>query len=93
MDKNLRFSKTDNLLVQKIDGAYLVMNPISDESVAVYISNVAIYIFNMCDGTKTVEQMCSFLTEKYNVEYDVCRNDVLDTLNTFVRELIIKEVE
>ena len=92
MKKTDIFAKNDNLLLEEMDGAYLLMSELDMTGKGVYISNTAVDIFNLCDGKNTFADIVEALMSDYEVDYDTCLCDVEGCLNNLLSEGIISKV-
>lgn len=49
------------------------------------VNATAAFIWNLCDGTRTVDQICSDVAEYYDADADLVRRDVEALLGEFLR--------
>jgi pantoate kinase len=89
MELTTIFKKNTGLILEEIDGAYLLMNESDDAGKGVYISNTAVDIFNLCDGKNTLNDIVKAIMNEYQVDYDTCLRDVENCLEVLASEGII----
>ena len=86
------FKRNDGLILEEVDGSYLLMSESDDEGKGVYISNTAVDIFNLCDGKHTKKDLVETIMDEYEVDYETCSKDVENCLQSLVSEGIITKV-
>lgn len=89
MKQTAVFKKNDGLILEEMDGSYLLMSESDTEGKGVYISNTAVDIFNLCDGKHTKKDLVEKIMEEYEVDYETCSNDVENCLQSLAFEGII----
>mgnify|MGYP001857183499 FL=1 len=89
MEQTAIFKKNDDLIIEEVDGSYLLMSESDTTGKGVYLSNTAVDIFNLCDGKNTVKDLVEAIMNGYEVDFDTCLQDVENCLNTLVLESII----
>lgn len=92
MKQTTIFKKNDNLILEEIDGAYLLMNTNDEIGKGVYISNTAVNIFNLCDGKNTFKDLVNTIMDEYEVDIETCTNDIENCLLAMSEEGIITEI-
>ena len=89
MEQTTIFKKQENLIVEEVDGAYLLMNQSDDGGKGIYISNTAVDIFNLCDGKNTFKDIVDAVMNQYEVDIDTCTKDIETCLELLATENII----
>lgn len=69
------------LIAQSVDGELLILN--RQQEKIHQLNPVASFIWENLDGCATKEQLLKAITEKYDVEQDVAKNDLESLLNEF----------
>lgn len=87
------FKRNEGLILEEVDGAYLLMNDSDTVGRGVYISNTAVDIFNLCDGKNTQKDLIETIMNEYEVDYETCSKDVENCLESLVSEGIITKIE
>ena len=94
MEQSAMYMQTKGLIVEEVDGAYLLMNSTGATDVSVYLSNTAVDIFNLCDGNNSVNDVVTAIMNAYDVDYETCLQDVLQCLEALASAgIIIKKDE
>lgn len=52
-----------------------------DEGPGVWLNNTGLAVWQLCDGSATVDRMCQILAEEYEADSEIIFRDVLATLN------------
>ena len=92
MKQTAIFKRNDGLILEEVDGSYLLMSESDAEGKGVYISNTAVDIFNLCDGKHTKNDLVETIMDEYEVDYETCSKDVENCLQSLVSEGIITKV-
>lgn len=92
MELTTIFKKNDGLILEEIDGAYLLMSESDEVGKGVYISNTAVDIFNLCDGKNTLKDIVEAIMNEYQVDFDTCLKDVENCLESLATEGIITKL-
>lgn len=77
-----------DVLVEKIDESYLIML-MDDDDTNVYLTDLSAEIFDMCDGTHSIEDIINQIMSDYDVTYEECSKDVKECINDLVDSNII----
>lgn len=76
--------KKKNVSVNQLDDTYL-LSLMDDDCRCVYVTEIAYFIFNLCDGNNDENAIIRFLTNKYDVTEEDCKNDVVNCLNDLLK--------
>lgn len=66
--------------VNQLDDTYLLSLK-DDNTRCVYITEIAYFIYNLCDGNNDENAIIHMLTQKYDVKEEECKIDVINCLN------------
>ena len=91
MEETIVFKKCDGLIMEEVEGAYLLMNEADDEGKGVYISNTAVDIFNLCNGKNTLKDIIAAIINDYEVDMDTCCMDIENCLESLIIAGIIEK--
>jgi len=83
------FKKKAGLIVEKKNDSYLLMRDSDGVREGVCLENTAVDLFELCDGENTVLDIINAIMEEYEVDYQMCLQDVKECLNIFLSEGII----
>lgn len=91
MKETTVFRKCEGLIMEEVEGAYLLMNEADDQGKGVYISNTAIDIFNLCNGKNTLNDIIASIMDDYEVDMETCCMDIENCLESLIIASIIEE--
>jgi len=57
----------------------LVFNPETGE--IKLLNDTATFVWNLCDGKHSVEDIATRIIEEYDIDYNVCKSDLTDLLH------------
>lgn len=83
-----RYPVKADVLIEKIEGSYLIMLK-DNGDFGVYLNELSVEIFDMCDGKHSVEDIINQIVNDYVVTYKECSKDVKDCLTDLLNSNII----
>jgi hypothetical protein len=86
------YKKRESIITQAIDDSCLAMDNLSQEGAVVYLSDIAKEIFNLCDGKHSAQDIVKHICEIYDVEEQICIEDVDKCLREMCAANIIQTV-
>ncbi len=70
------------------DGEFVIVTNFSNK--IIYLNSTAGDVFLMCDGKKTVEEICQSITCEYNVTMEILQNDIVKLIRDLQWNRLIK---
>jgi len=92
MENSAIFKKNEGIILEKVDGAYLLMLDSDDDGKGVYISNTAVEIFDLCDGNHSLKDLIESIISEYDVDFYTCAADVESCIESLILQGIISRV-
>ena len=83
MDLNKIPQKDDEFLLEDFDDEILLYHP--GKTVSFYLNSQAAIIWDLCDGESSIREIIDALIENYPDAKDQMENDVVSSLETFVK--------
>ena len=65
----------ENAVWTKLDEAVMIIATQESEEKVLKLNKTAAYLWERCDGTKTLEELIQLLCERYNVDEATARKD------------------
>jgi hypothetical protein len=91
MNLDAKFKKREGAIIEQVDDSYLIMTKEKPDR-GIYLSDTAVDIYNDCDGSSTVLNIVDHICEMYDVDRNVCIDDVKDCINELLGEELIFKV-
>ncbi|MCZ6651504.1 MAG: PqqD family protein [Planctomycetota bacterium] len=79
--------KMDHLIQHGMDDEVLVYDPVVDRTHRLNVS--AALIWELCDGTRSLEDIARVLTEQFEVEFDTALQDARTVLEQLKEEQLL----
>ena len=79
--------KMDHLIQHGMDDEVLVYDPVVDRTHRLNVS--ATLIWELCDGTRSLEDIARALTEQFEVEFDTALQDARTVLEQLKEEQLL----
>lgn len=75
--------RREDLIFRQIDDDFVVYDPVSDTTTLLNVSSAA--VLDLCDGSRTLDDMTQDVAKAFQVEPDAVRVDVQSSLDDFAR--------
>ena len=82
-----KLRKMDHLIQHGMDDEVLVYDPVVDRTHRLNVS--ATLIWELCDGTRSLEDIARVLTEQFEVEFDTALQDARTVLEQLKEEQLL----
>lgn len=71
--------KADQLLISKVDDEYLMMD--IDKGTYISLNSTASIIWERIEDSTLISELITYLTQRFNIEFDECSQETLSFLN------------
>ncbi len=85
-----RLRKMDHLIQHDMDEEVLVYDPVVDRTHR--LNSSATLIWELCDGTRSLEDIARALTEQFEVEFEIALQDARTVLEQLREEQLLTGV-
>ena len=83
--------KNKSILENEIDGEKIMLNIDNGEYYG--LDKIASRIWELADNKISIENMIRQLLEEYEIDYETCKNDVLEFLDELIKKKLIVIIE
>jgi len=80
-------AKSEATAFRTIDNEAVILN--LDNSIYYSLNEVGAKVWDLCDGSKTVRDIATAISEEFEVEKEVAEGDVLELLDDLLREGLV----
>ena len=70
-----------------------IKNGLADMTNICSLSNLSFYIWGLIDYSKTVNDIIISVVANYDIDYETAKRDILDFLNTLIKENVIRAIQ
>ncbi|MGQ9611166.1 MAG: PqqD family protein [bacterium] len=81
------FLRNENYIWRIIDGETIIMSPYGDKLYA--LNDMGTFIWELLDGSKTIEDIVSNILKDYDIEKNIVYNDVIRFIEKLLENNIL----
>lgn len=81
------FLRNENYIWRIIDGETIIMSPYGDKLYA--LNDVGTFIWELLDGSKTIDDIVSNILKDYDIEKNIVYNDVIRFIEKLLENNIL----
>ena len=83
---------SDGVILEIVEDAYLLMLDSDETGKGIYIANVAVDIFDLCDGNHSIKDVVNTIMNEYDIDFDSCVKDVKSCIADLVLQGVLIQV-